>query len=885
MRDRIQNEYFVNAGVRATIDRQPFAVASDVLNAPIVEVVKSACPSVRLENVVSAASRSGRLPATTIADYLSLGDNAPQAFLKLPNCGRKTVKELDQIIKSYIAGNAVISMQPLTIKPTLKVVDTETIKQAKSLLHQISLPDELLRTDISVRLRNILKRRDLPVSNLLDYINNRQAIILSLRCRRGAGHKTVKEFEEACDGLVFEQLSIVGIKEAYFDKAIGVICGHQAYHDFNPRTHAPIPTQDQTKHIIHDPLDDLSFEELVDLIIKELDEIPRDVVTRRYGLGRIPETLEAIAGNHGVTRERIRQIQANAVRRMQKVRPGRKLVKALNLDADNIWSLLAGGNAALKKFELSGYLKLAFEIAGETPDSWLERHAVRWRGGWIRGANAPDELEDGLSVLTQALRDRPLPIPLKELDDLNLNGSLDVITTLCDDFRIYCGYLFGGYVGVRAKRTVRLHSLFCQLQKSASLSEITNRYRTKFSDDQCTERDVEIVMSGNPHLFLQIVDDVWVSIGSSSGGEAEKVTDFRPNESGPAPDDEEATSEDFPAVAIRDIIAEVLSEFGPLPFSELHGHVSARLPDDRSENSISPTLISSSRFSRLLPAVYGLPEQVYEHQNSGLDQPRYLLNEKQCRWYVLSRWAGEPRSLYPLWTPLSEYAWCRWAQQHADANLYHSLLAVCSPSNWPTSERETAHWLTVKAKHGLYCLQSDLKYPLKNIAPSPDRVLAATIAALETGYLSWISANQILKRRVDTHVSAGLLAALIAFQVLQSGSHWQLQHKLAGRATSIRQALEMELFKHGSLDLSSAPVAAIIKQGYQDTEKLNLGWVAVEPLKSLLENMAIGIVELDEEAMVEDASHNLDSLLAEKRKEEAQAQHEFLLDSLIRLKA
>ncbi len=52
--------------------------------------------------------------------------------------------------------------------------------------------------------------------------------------------------------------------------------------------------------------------------IGRLSDRERDVLTRRMGLGGSPETLEAISKDYGVTRERIRQIEVKAVKKIIK---------------------------------------------------------------------------------------------------------------------------------------------------------------------------------------------------------------------------------------------------------------------------------------------------------------------------------------------------------------------------------------------------------------------------------------------------------------------------------------------------------------------------------------------------------------------------------------
>ena len=54
-------------------------------------------------------------------------------------------------------------------------------------------------------------------------------------------------------------------------------------------------------------------------LLSVLPDRARDVLEKRYGLGKTPETytLEAIGQIYGITRERVRQIEAKAVRKLQ----------------------------------------------------------------------------------------------------------------------------------------------------------------------------------------------------------------------------------------------------------------------------------------------------------------------------------------------------------------------------------------------------------------------------------------------------------------------------------------------------------------------------------------------------------------------------------------
>ncbi len=71
-------------------------------------------------------------------------------------------------------------------------------------------------------------------------------------------------------------------------------------------------------------------------VIDWLDNLPRqqrEIVIRRFGLlGRDPETLEQISENSGLTRERVRQLQMDALKRLK------DMIKEEGLDEDELFN-------------------------------------------------------------------------------------------------------------------------------------------------------------------------------------------------------------------------------------------------------------------------------------------------------------------------------------------------------------------------------------------------------------------------------------------------------------------------------------------------------------------------------------------------------------------
>src|SRR5262245_11374060 len=67
------------------------------------------------------------------------------------------------------------------------------------------------------------------------------------------------------------------------------------------------------------------------------------------------------------------------------------------------------------------------------------------------------------------------------------------------------------------------------------------------------------------------------------------------------------------------------------------------------------------------------------------------------------------------------------------------------------------------------------------------------VVGLQDDGLSWITANRVLKRRLDAHVSAGLLALMVALEALVPPDHWQLRHRAGPQLRKIISALSKAL--------------------------------------------------------------------------------------------
>lgn len=124
--------------------------------------------------------------------------------------------------------------------------------------------------------------------------------------------------------------------------------------------------------------------EVVTALFRGLSEKEEDVLRRRFGLsGGESETLEEIGKRYGVTRERIRQIQAGAV---AKIKRAKNFAAARSAFEQLVVSLLTGAGSVMEEGELFRQL-LAF--AGDTP---AHEQTLRF-------------------LLTELLSDRVIPLP------------------------------------------------------------------------------------------------------------------------------------------------------------------------------------------------------------------------------------------------------------------------------------------------------------------------------------------------------------------------------------------------------------------------------------------------------------------------------------------
>ncbi len=164
----------------------------------------------------------------------------------------------------------------------------------------------------------------------------------------------------------------------------------------------------------------VKFAELTDAALQALDARSRDIIVRRFGIGKEEkETLESIGKEYGITRERVRQIEAN----------GKKELTAMRSLFTSIESLLThvfhehGGllaeqhavtiindqtGAQVSPHILHFYLTIIPQFAFAQPNNLFVAH-------WKHEKSLHNQIDAIVLAATEILKEKNAPMSLTEL--------------------------------------------------------------------------------------------------------------------------------------------------------------------------------------------------------------------------------------------------------------------------------------------------------------------------------------------------------------------------------------------------------------------------------------------------------------------------------------
>lgn len=163
-----------------------------------------------------------------------------------------------------------------------------------------------------------------------------------------------------------------------------------------------------------------NFAQLTDAALQALDARSRDIIVRRFGIGKDEkETLESIGKEYGITRERVRQIEANAKKELTAMRELFTSIENLLL---NIFKehggLLAEHHAvdvvldktgtAVSPHTLHFYLTILPHFTAAQPNNLFETH-------WKHEESLHTQIEAIVLTAMEILKEKNAPISLADL--------------------------------------------------------------------------------------------------------------------------------------------------------------------------------------------------------------------------------------------------------------------------------------------------------------------------------------------------------------------------------------------------------------------------------------------------------------------------------------
>ena len=592
-------------------------------------------------------------------------------------------------------------------------------------------------------------------------------------------------------------------------------------------------------------------------MLNSLKDKEKEIIVLRYGFfGHPVHTLEEIGGNFGVTRERIRQLEQKALGILSRPANLKLFKRYISAKQDEIWGKLADKNGMLDKSlsekqirnKVEGEFVLAVDCCMGSADKWLSEYACETDKVWYKSGYS----EEAIKNLTFQLRsiERCLPVSLKTIaKEYNADGTLlRLVIGLSDFLKQYKGYALSGALGARARRTINLHRILTEKYKdeTVSINELVREHNNIFPEEACSERDAEIVMEIASHLFVQIADIGWCSIGESGNviqREAELLTD---GENFDEQDDEQVENNEDAEISIRLIIKRFFETKGPCRLSEIVNYFNENDDINYPAGSINYILSYSSEFTRLAPGLYGLWEKHADVPENQLVSD-FLLTDQSCRLYVLARYSGEMPGAYPFWNYSMEYKWCKWLEEKGDnPMLFESLLFVAEPQHWKVSDSEKEFWISEKSQMAKYHFAASLLAFGENDIPDLIKLFALAKHAKNIGRMNWFLANRILNStRINSQNSAVSLAMLTGLGVLQPCSHWQASHRTDYDIDSFLEPLSQQLYRTGSLEWNS-PAGLYVKEKLKKSvyEKVG-GWLT----QSRLLNIADMLQKQSDEGM------------------------------------
>lgn len=231
---------------------------------------------------------------------------------------------------------------------------------------------------------------------------------------------------------------------------------------------------------------------LIQNTLNTLNDKEKDIIIKRIGELL---TLEEIGKIYGVTRERIRQIESKAIRKLKHKSRIYNFEKIININKEKIWDILSNEKQyiALTTFETFAYkkklsfeLNLSLDILGGA-EEFLNKYYVKFQHGWLledQEINI-DIINNGVIEIKEFINLSSLPLNITVLkDNISIEG---IYFDICLDLispEIYKNFILE-HSGIKSKRAIEVYH------------HILNNYGNKFVDNNDLAKSCRIEFQNN----------------------------------------------------------------------------------------------------------------------------------------------------------------------------------------------------------------------------------------------------------------------------------------------------------------------------------------------------------------------------------------------------
>lgn len=586
----------------------------------------------------------------------------------------------------------------------------------------------------------------------------------------------------------------------------------------------------------------IDIREQITNIINRLPKKENDVVLRRFGLhGHATKTLEEIGNEFYVTRERVRQVEAQAIRRLRVGTRVAAFKYLLGRESDTLWDRLSNGSELLlqqdieeRQGDIDPILQLTIAVVDDDLDNWVSKSGTPFGAGWVRTDRPIETIRLIVQDVESYLKELALPRSIAGIaEDLDIAPEdVALAARASGRFRAFEGYIVDGIVGPQARRTVRFHKVYLE-QQDENLWDFTvarAAYQMRYPEDEAGSRMFELQMRRAPHLFAFIFDRIWLPM-PDHGVAFRRMGTIRYNSS-PASLDKEFDDDTVKNWRVRRLL-----ELGPARGVDLTDQASAEFGSDIIPSSVQAILVMEPRFIRLAPGVFGLQEHAAALLKEGEVFSEAFFSPPHCKYYTMARKAGEPMSLYPAWDFGFEAQPCRCSKLHHPDYLYRSLLSIANPESWQVSDEERTAWAHTKSIYGEYGFEA-FNPSIREATPPDESHTLAALAVLGTlGGLSWISVNRTAHRRLDSSHAVSGLALLLVLNAVRPAQHWQERHLPGADHSSVFARMANERSRKGVLSWTKGNLRLLLEEALTRLPDRNLGWLNQNEGRALIEGL------------------------------------------------